>query len=66
MRRPAAAPDRASPSMKEAQLHSTFLRGVVQIPVCFKQFPCAGQHSSIFIGIGVAEHDLLPSSPGIE
>ena len=30
------------------------------------EFPRAGEHASVFVGVGVAEHDLLPASPGIE
>ena len=32
----------------------------------FVELPCAGEHASIFIGVGVAEHDFVGASPGIE
>ena len=62
----ASAPDRTAATMEEAQFYSAFSRHTMQIPVRLVQFPGAGQHSSIFIGVGVAQHDFLPSSPGIE
>ncbi len=66
MRRPASAPDRTAATVKQSQFHSAFSRHAVQITMRLVQFPCAGQHSSIFIGVGVAQHHFLPSSPGIE
>ncbi len=52
--------------MKEAKLHSIFLRRAMQLAMCFVQFPRAGEHAAVFVGVGVAEHDFLPASPGIE
>ena len=62
----AAAADGASAAMEEAKLDAEFLRHVVQFAVRFVNFPSAGKHASVFVGVGVAEHDFLPASPGIE
>ncbi len=66
MCRAASAPDRTSATVEETQFHSAFSRHTMQITMRLVQFPRAGQHSSVFIGVGVAQHYLLPSSPGIE
>jgi hypothetical protein len=66
MRRPAAAPHRASAPVKEPQFYSAFVRDSMQIPMRFVQLPRAGQHSAIFVGIGIAQHYLLPPVPGTE
>jgi len=52
--------------MKEPQFTPAFLRPFVQFPVRFVQLPRAGQHSTIFVGVGIAQHHFLPVSPGIE
>ena len=52
--------------MKEAKLYSILLRGAMQLTMSFVKFPGAGEHSSIFIRIGVAQHDFLPAPPGLE
>ena len=59
-----AASDRSSAAVEEPQFHTAFLRCSMQFPVRFVKFPRTGQHSPIFVGIGIAEHDLLPMSPG--
>ncbi len=66
MSRPAAAADRAAAAMEESQLHSAFLRGAMQLAMRLIEFPRAGEHAAVFVGVGVAEHDFLPASPGIE
>ena len=38
----------------------------MQATMCFIDFPQAGQHPSILVGVGIAEHHLLPSIPGLE
>ena len=59
-----AAPNRTSAAVKEPQFHTTFLRCSMQFPVRLVKLPRTGQHSPIFVGIGIAEHNLLPMSPG--
>ena len=38
----------------------------MQVAMGFVQLPDAGQHATVFVGIGIAQHDFLPASPGIE
>ncbi len=63
---PTAAADRAATTVEEPQFYSMFLSCVVQLAMGFVELPCAGEHASVFVGVGVAQHDFLPSSPGIE
>ena len=62
----AAAADRSAAAVEEAKLYSVFLRRLMQFAMRFIKFPGAGEHASVFVGVGVAEHDFLPASPGIE
>ncbi len=66
VRWPSAAADRSSSAVKKAQLDSIFLCGPMQFAMRLVEFPRAGQHAAVFVGVGVAEHDFLPASPGIE
>ena len=62
----AAASDGAAAAVKEAQLHVALARGAMQVAMGLVQLPDAGQHAAVFVGIGIAQHDFLPASPGIE
>ncbi len=56
----------AAAAVKEAQIDSALARGLMQFVLRFVQFPGAGQHASVFIGVGVAEHDFVGAPPGVE
>ena len=62
----AAAAHGSSAAVEEAKLHAMFARGAMQFAMRFVEFPCAGEHAAVFVGVGVAEHDFLPASPGVE
>ncbi len=66
MRGAAAAADRAAPAVKEAQLHAALARHLVQGAMGAKDLPGAGEHAAVFVGVGVAQHDLLPVVPAVE
>ena len=66
MRGAAAAPHGASAAVEEAQLDSGFASYGVQSAVGFEDLPGGGNHASVLIGVGVAEHDLLRPGPGFE
>src|SRR5207237_507802 len=66
MGRPSPAPNCPSTTMKETQLHLVLTGRAMELAVNFVQFPNASQHATIFIGIRIAEHDFLPTPPGIE
>ena len=66
MRRSASAAHRSPAAMEQAKLHSIFPRRAMQLAMRFIKFPGAGEHASIFVGVGIAEHHFLPASPGIE
>ena len=61
-----AATDRSATAVEQAKLHSVFLRRAMQFAMSFVEFPRAGEHAAVFVGVGVPEHDFLPASPGIE
>ena len=64
MRGSAAAAHRAAAAMEEAQLDAGLARHHVQVAMGAEDLPRAGQHAAVFVGVGVAEHDLLPVVPG--
>ena len=64
--RSATAANRAAAAVKQAQLHVVFAGRAMQFVVGLVQLPDAGQHAAVFVGIGIAEHDFLPASPGVE
>src|SRR5271170_3434214 len=56
----ASAPaDRTSAAMKEAQVNAAFARRLVQCAMGAEDLPGAGEHSAVFIRVGVAQHHLL-------
>ena len=59
-------PDGAAAAVEEPQLHTTLARDLVQRTVGFVDLPGAGNHAAVFVGVGVAEHDLLPVLPGLQ
>ena len=61
-----AAAHGSTATVEEAKLYSTFLRRLMQFAMSFIEFPRAGEHASVFVGVGVAQHDFLPPSPGVE
>ena len=63
VRRSAAAADRAAAAVEEAQLHAALARHHVQSAMGAEDLPRAGQHAAVFVGVGIAEHDLLPVVP---
>jgi hypothetical protein len=50
-------------AVKEAQLHAGFARHHVQVAMRAEDLPGAGQHAAVFVGVGVAQHHLLPVVP---
>ncbi len=66
MRGPATAADGAAAAVEEAQLDAGLARHHVQIAMRAEDLPGAGEHAAVFVGVGVAEHDLLPVVPGGE
>ena len=62
----ASASNGAAAPMKQTKLHMMLVGGAVQFAMSLVQFPRAGEHAAVFIRVGVAEHDFLPASPGIE
>src|SRR5215469_13942172 len=66
MRGPAAATDRSPSAMEETKFDAERLRGAMQLAMRLVKFPGAGEHATVFVGIGVAEHDLLPASPRVD
>ena len=51
---------------KSAQLDAGLARHDVQIAMRAEDLPGRGQHAAVFVRVGVAEHDLLPVTPGFE
>src|SRR5262249_36702922 len=66
VRRATAASHGAAAAVKEPEFHVTFLCNLMQFAMGFVQLPSAGEHTAVFVGVGVAEHDFLPAPPGIE
>ena len=66
MRRAAAASDRAAAPMEQAQADAAVARHLVQSPMGAENFPRAGEHAAVFVGVGVAQHDFLGVVPGGE
>ncbi len=61
-----SAPDGAAAAMKDAQIHRTFAGSFVELMLGLVKFPGAGQHASVLIRVGVAEHDFVRASPGVK
>src|SRR5215469_18869555 len=62
----AAASHGTAPAVEKAEVHTKFFRRLMKCTVGLVEFPGAGKHAPVFVGIGIAKHDLLPASPGIE
>jgi len=61
--RATAASDGAAASVKQPELYPALAGDRVKGAVGLVQFPGAGQHAAVFVGVGVTQHDLLPSMP---
>src|SRR5206468_12437822 len=59
--RPAAASDSSPAPMEQAKVDTEFSCCLMKFAVGLVEFPGAGKHASVFVGIGVAEHDFLPA-----
>ena len=66
MSRATAATHGPAAAVKEAELHIVLTSDRVQGAMRFVNFPDAGEHATVFVGIGVAEHHFLPARPGIQ
>src|SRR5690349_15568558 len=55
---PSAAADRSSASMKQLEFDTTFTCASMKRLMGLVQFPGARQHSAVFVGIGIAQHDF--------
>ena len=62
----AATADGAATAVEEAQGNAGVAGGFVEGAVGFEDFPGAGDHASVLVGVGVAEHDFLGMAPGVE
>ncbi len=62
----AAAADGSAAAVEEAQGHAALAGHLVERAVGLVDLPGAGDHAAIFVGVGVAEHDLLLVVPGFE
>src|ERR1700722_9563991 len=60
---PAAAADGPATPVKQAQPYPTLACNLVQRAVGAEDLPGAGQHPTVFVGVGIAEHDLLGVVP---
>ena len=61
----AATPSHGSTAtMKKAQLQAALARHAIERTVRLVQFPSACKHSTVFIRVGIPQHDLLPTMPG--
>src|SRR5438874_7343183 len=52
--------------MENREINIALPRPAMQLAMSFVNLPKAGEHSSIFITVGIAQHDLLLAPPGIE
>ncbi len=66
VRRAAAAADGAAAAVKEPQADAALARHLVQGAMGAEDLPGAGEHAAVFVGVGVAEHDLLGVAPGFQ
>ena len=62
----AAAAHGASAAVEEAEGDAALAGHLMQRAMRLPNLPCAGDHAAIFIGVGVAEHNLLLPVPGLE
>ena len=62
----AAAAYGASAAVEEAQGDAAVAGDLVEGAVGLVDLPGAGDHAAVFVGVGVAEHDLLAVVPGFE
>ena len=62
----AAAAYGSSAAVEEAQGDAAVAGYLVEGAVGFVDLPGAGDHAAVFVGVGVAEHDLLLVVPGFE
>ena len=58
-----AAPDRSAAPMKDSQMNIALACHAMQFPMRFIDFPQAGEHASVFVAVGVAQHHFLSSLP---
>ena len=61
-----AAAYRSSATVEEAQADAALAGHLVQCAVRLPYLPGAGDHASVLVGVGVAEHNLLLMVPGHE
>ena len=66
MRGPSATSDGSSAPVKEPQFDLVFVGGAMEFAVRFVEFPRAGEHSAILVGVGIAQHHFLPSFPRLD
>src|ERR1700677_2750189 len=66
MRRTAATAYSAAAPVKKPKGYAALAGHLVQRAVRFVDLPRARNHAAILVGIGVAEHDLLPMIPACE
>ncbi len=62
----AAAAYGAAAAVEEAQRDAALAGDLMQRAVGLPYLPGAGDHAAVFVGVGVAEHDLLLPVPGFE
>src|SRR6185436_12371609 len=53
-------------TMKQRELYVALSSHLMQRAMGFENLPSAREHPAVFVRIGVAKHDLLPSLPRLE
>ena len=66
MGRAAAAANRPTASVKDGQVNVRLVGHAMQFAMRLVDLPQTGEHAAVFVAVGVAQHDLLFSAPGIE
>ena len=66
MRGTSAAANGPSTSVKNSEVNVAFTGHTMQFAMRFVDLPQTGEHATVFVAVGVAQHDLLFSTPGIQ
>src|SRR5262245_52855634 len=66
MRGASAAANGATASMEQTKMNVEVFCSFVECSLSLVEFPRAREHSSVFVRVGIGQHDLLPAMPSFQ